>query len=270
MLGATLNEDATEKTLLSSMSKMRLLQSLELDEHDGSHTLRHKRSMSYPPPSPTASSHLANSNSNSSRQNIYDSHQASASAYDFGLSPFSDSTASRASSSAGFNPTSPGTEFSPLTPYDLATGSDHWDKPGAYGTRDSIREARRRRVRKLHAMLGEQVPLEVILEYEHKNAIGNNRSLQSSPDLSSQPDRKHARNPSRFGQAIARLTGSGKKREQTASNENQSSSDDEEQWTGPPSPVDISSWPSDAPFTARDKKLVALFGALPFVSFLFI
>lgn len=258
MLGATLGEDAAEKTLLQSRGRSKLrIESPPLDESGDApqpptrEPLRHQRSMSYPPPSPTTSV----ARRVSGKANLYHTAYGSTSVEELGASPvFNDAASDLRSPSSAFTSTSPETSFSPATPYDFES-MDHWGQSEIYGYRDPVKEARRRRVRKLHAMLGEQVPLNVILEYERTAAGAPSSEVPPVP----QPSRKHARSSSRIGQAFARLRG---KKTGSAQESFSSGTSDDEEWVFPQDSTP-DCFPKDAPFNARDKKLMALFGAVP-------
>lgn len=278
MLGATLNEDATEKALLGSRNKVARLTlaspTSEVSEASAAGrrssvgSLRHQRSMSYPPPSPTASTVRRMS----SKASMYDMNYASTSATDLstvaGTGAPADGSVSRSTSGA-FTITSPDSSLdAPPTPRDYPA-TEHWSQTEIYGYRDPVKEARRRRVRKLHAMLGEQVPLEVILEFERAAAMSSSSSAAAQVESLTLPaaPRKHARSSSKLGQAFARLRGQHRPKAAAGGGGSNSwtdsqSSEDEEVLSTPLSCEGVS-LPSDAPFNARDKKLMALFGAIP-------
>lgn len=245
MLGASLNEDAAQRVVHTTQrpthpAAQSPLSDVREDPSEGTNattpSLKHRRSMSYPPPSPTTPRL-------SSKQSLYDLNYTSSSALERERLP---------SGSPSPGAASPETPYSPRTPYDGE--ADIWGRDLA--EHDPVKEARRRRVRKLQAMLGEHVSLETIVQYEQQAAAKGTETTEAEAGTGP----KHGRQPSKLGQAFARMRLG--KRERRADSLSSSGQSDEEEWVVAEPPQDFT-LPKDSPFTARDKKLMALFGTLP-------
>lgn len=269
-LGVQLNEEAARKALQTRRDKTSpalsasLDDPFDIDDEEMPSALagrRRSRSSSFPPPSPTSPTTFSRL-SQVALRNTYQLQQSGMNRSTT-MSSISSSSSAGGMISATEATTSPETSNqSPVTPFEFQSIAPPWKAP--FNIADlALKEERRRRVQKVYALLGECVPVHVVLGDEYLADHANAPSVTANRP-------KHARTPSRFEQASGVITRRlGMLRKSSKNGDGTGSTSSDEDWQSvpfiPAHPSILSTADGEVSIEAlrRAQKLERLLGELP-------